>query len=86
MGHENLLLWIESQSPSVIAFTTFGLCYASVAVIFALSRAIAPRRFAADLKSTTPVMLTPLAVILGLLIAFVASRVWTNADHANAAI
>ena len=31
-------------------------------------------------------MLTPLAVILGLLIAFLAQRVWTNIDHANAYI
>ena len=29
-------------------------------------------------------MLTPLAVILGLLIAFLASRVWSNLDRANA--
>ena len=32
----------------------------------------------ADLKATTPVMLTPLSVIIGLLIAFLATRVWNN--------
>ena len=84
MGLERLLLWIEGQSSSVIAVIAFGFCYASSAIIFALSRAAASRRFAAELKATTPVMLTPLAVILGLLIAFVASHVWDNVDHANA--
>jgi hypothetical protein len=36
-----------------------------------------------QLNATTPVMLTPLAVIAGLLIAFLASRVWSNVDRAN---
>jgi hypothetical protein len=84
MGVERLVLWVESQSTSLIAVITFGFCYASAVFIFVLSRAAASRRFAAELKATTPVMLTPLAVILGLLIAFVASHVWDNVDHANA--
>jgi Protein of unknown function (DUF4239) len=54
------------------------------AFIFVLSKIVATHRVAADLKATTPVMLTPLAVIIGLLIAFLASRVWANLDHANA--
>src|SRR5262249_920258 len=83
MGVERLFLWIEGQSFSIIALVAFGLCYASAAVIFVLSRVIASRRFAAELKGTTPVMLTPLAVILGLLLAFVASRVWNHVDNAN---
>ncbi|MGC2080935.1 MAG: hypothetical protein WA728_33975 [Xanthobacteraceae bacterium] len=31
-------------------------------------------------------MLTPLSVLTGLVIAFVASRIWTNFDHANAIV
>jgi hypothetical protein len=38
------------------------------------------------LKATTPVMLTPLAVLIGLLIAFVASRIWGNYDRADALV
>jgi hypothetical protein len=83
MGIEHLLLWIESQSSSSIAVIAFGFCYASAALVFALSRAAASRRIAVELKATTPVMLTPLAVILGLLIAFLASHVWENVDRAN---
>jgi hypothetical protein len=81
-----LLLWIESQSPATIALITVGLCYASAAVIFAFSRAVASHRFAAALKATTPVMLTPLAVLMGLVIAFDASRVWGNYDHSYALV
>lgn len=76
-----LLLWIESQPPATIALITFGLSYASAAVIFAFARVVAPHRLAAALKATTPVMLTPLAVLMGLVIAFAASRVWANYDH-----
>jgi len=81
-----LLLWIESQSPETIALITFGLSYASAAVMFAFSRAVASHRFATALKATTPVMLTPLAVLIGLLIAFVASRIWGNYDRAEALV
>jgi hypothetical protein len=35
------------------------------------------------LKAVSPVTLTPLAVVLGLLIAFLASRVWENAGRAS---
>jgi hypothetical protein len=80
---EQILVWIETQSYSIIAVIAFACCYAVAGIVFFLSRAIVGRRFTEQLKATTPVMLTPLAVILGLLFAFVASRVWNNVDHAN---
>lgn len=83
---DRLLLWIEAQSPAIIALITFGICYACAAVIFAFARVVLPRRIADELKATTPVMLTPLAVLTGLVIAFVASRIWINFDHANALV
>jgi hypothetical protein len=36
-----------------------------------------------ELKTASPVTLTSLAVILGLLIAFIAAQVWDNVAHAN---
>jgi hypothetical protein len=81
-----LLLGIESQSPFTIALITFGACYVCAGVIFAFARVVVPRRIADELKGTTPVMLTPLAVLTGLVIAFVASRIWTNFDHAHALV
>lgn len=79
-----MFLWIESQDSFVIALLMFGLCYALAAAVFVAAAALSRRRIAGDMKATTPVMLTPLSVITGLLIAFLASRVWSNLDHAQA--
>jgi hypothetical protein len=34
----------------------------------------------------SPVMLTPLAVVFGLLVGFLAAQVWSDGDRANAAV
>jgi hypothetical protein len=81
-----VVLWIESQSTPLIALLVFSLSYVLAAIIFLAIKAISRWRIAEELKGMTPVMLTPLAVIVGLLIAFLASRVWTNIDRANAVI
>jgi hypothetical protein len=79
-----MIPWIESQDTAIIAVLVFALSYLLAAAIFVAGAAISRRRIAVELKATTPVMLTPLAVIAGLLIAFLASRVWSNVDRANA--
>lgn len=86
MGYDRLLLWIESQPAFIIALITFGACYVCVAIIFVIARVLVPKNIANELKATTPVMLTPLAVLTGLVIAFVASRIWTNFDSAHAIV
>ncbi|MBV9249068.1 MAG: DUF4239 domain-containing protein [Acetobacteraceae bacterium] len=78
-----MIAWLESQRSEVIALLVFGLSYIMVAVILALASILSRRRIAADLKMSTPTMLTPLSLLLGLLIAFLAARVWTNLDRAN---
>jgi hypothetical protein len=83
MEFERLLLWIESQPAIVIALITFGACYLCAAIIFVIDRVLVSKRVWNELKATTPVMLTPLSVLTGLVIAFVASRIWVNLDHAN---
>jgi hypothetical protein len=75
--------WIESQRPEIIALVVFGCSYAVVALLVIAAASLATRRIGADLKATTPVMMTPLSVILGLLIAFLATRVWNNLDRAG---
>jgi len=79
------MLWIESQNTPVIVLLTFAFAYVLAAFVFGAARIVATRRLAADhLKATTPAMLTPLGMIIGLLIAFHAARVWANLDHASA--
>lgn len=79
-----MIEWVEAQRVEVIVLITFGLAYLIVAIILLGFRPLASRPIALDLKATTPVMLTPLAVIAGLLVAFLATRVWSNLDRANA--
>jgi hypothetical protein len=78
-----MLLWLESQSIPVITVVVFAACYALAAVIFAAGVLISRWPVGTELKATTPVMMTPIGIITGLLIAFLASRVWTNLDHAR---
>ncbi len=75
--------WIETQRPEVIVLMVFGSSYMVVALLLIASAQLATRPIGADLKATTPVMLTPLSVIIGLLIAFLARRVWNNLDRAS---
>jgi hypothetical protein len=79
-----MILWVESQDTEVIALLVFGLCYALAALLFLAAAIVSRRRLALELKATSPVMLTPLGIVAGLLIAFLASRVWANLDHAHA--
>jgi uncharacterized protein DUF4239 len=78
-----MIHWIESQPASAIAIIALCLCYAVAAAIFIAVTALSRWPVAAQLKTISPVTLTPLAVILGLLIAFLAARVWENVAHAN---
>src|SRR5262245_1220643 len=75
--------WIEAHSAFVIIVFMFSVCYVLTAVIFSLAALLCDRPVAKYLKPVVPVTLTPLGVILGLLIAFLAARVWTNLDRAG---
>jgi hypothetical protein len=77
-----MIAWIESQQTEVIALVTFGLTYVIVGLIGMAAAFVSTRRISVEVKSVTPVILTPLSVVFGLLIAFLANRVWTNFDHA----
>ena len=70
--------WIEAQSTAVIVLLVFGVCYLLTAAIFCLAALLSRRAVAKSLKAVVPVKLAHLGVILGLVIAFLASRVWTN--------
>ena len=79
-----MIAWVESQSVGGIAVIVFGFCYLMAALILAAVVAAATRpAIAAALRLTSPTMLTPLSLIAGLLIAFLAARVWSNVDHAH---
>jgi len=74
---------IDARHRHVITGIVFCLCYAVAAAVFGASTALSRRPVAEQLKTISPVTLTPLAVVLGLLIVFLAARVWENVGHAN---
>lgn len=48
--------------------------------------ALATGKRAPAMKAMSPVMLTPLAVVFGLIIGFLCAQVWNDAERANAAV
>jgi len=56
------------------------------AIVYAISFALAARGLESSLKGVSPVMLTPLAVLFGLIVAFLSSQVWSDSQRANAAV
>lgn len=81
-----MVVWIESQPAGLIAALVFGSSYLVALAILGVCCVISQWRAAAHLRATTPVMLTPLSVIAGLLIAFLAARVWGNLDRAASSV
>jgi hypothetical protein len=78
-----MLSWIESQPTSVIALIVFSVTYLLAALFFCVARLLSRRPIAKELQAITPGILSPLGTMLGILIAFLAVRVWTNLDHAQ---
>jgi hypothetical protein len=79
-----MLWWLETQETLVIVLIVFAFCYLLAALILVGLAVLSRSPIAGALHVTTPAMLTPLAVIFGLVIAFLATRVWGNLDHAQA--
>jgi hypothetical protein len=78
-----MIFWLESQSTKMISLIVFGLIYLAAASPFfpwsTLSRVLVRE----ELRTVTPGVLSPLGAVLGILIAFLAARVWANVDRAE---
>jgi len=80
-----MISWLESQPVAVIVVVGYMLCFSMAAVTFVIGHLLSKTKLADDLAVITPTLLTPLGVILGLLLVFLSSRVWTNVDRATLA-
>src|SRR5262249_39660791 len=78
-----MLAWVAGQSILVIALIAFAWCYVMAAVIYGAVVAAVRRGHASVLKASSPVTLTPLAVIFGLLVGFLAADVWPSFERAR---
>jgi hypothetical protein len=81
-----IIYWIEAQETFGIAIITLLLTFAFAAMVFFVATKLSRCAIGEELKLISPVTLTPLAVILGLLFAFLAARVWENVGHAQEAV
>jgi Protein of unknown function (DUF4239) len=75
--------WIESQSAPVIALIVFGFVYLAAVGIFLLTVWVSGHPVGKHVAALTPGLLSPLGTILGILIVFLAARVWANLDRAH---
>jgi Protein of unknown function (DUF4239) len=78
-----MILWIESQRTEVIFLIVFGLTYLAAALVVLFAALASRTSSGAELQTVTPGILSPLGAILGILIAFLAARVWANVDRAE---
>src|SRR5262245_34848798 len=76
------MLWVETQSTFVIGILVFGFCYLLATVTLCGALMFSRLAVAPSLTRVSEVMMS-LVVILGLLIGFLAARVWENVDRAN---
>ena len=76
--HELPVVWM-----SLVVFAAVGVV---ATLIYWVVLALAARGHTAAFKAVSPVMLTPLAVVFGLIVGFMCAQVWTDADRANGAV
>jgi Protein of unknown function (DUF4239) len=78
--------WLLSLPVLWMGLLIFAAIYAVTAVIHFSIMALAVGDRARAFKAISPGMLPPLSVIFALLVAFLASQAWNDADRASAAV
>jgi hypothetical protein len=78
--------WLHNLPIIWMAIVVFGVCYFVAAVVFFAVDALGRSRSGAAFRGLSPGMLSPLGVIFGLLVAFIAAQVWNDVEHARLAV
>jgi hypothetical protein len=81
-GQPMLRSWLEAQPIVVIGIVVFVIAYSFTAIVFVLI-AYSPASYRRHYKQLSPVTVTALSLVLGVLLGFLASRVWANFDRAT---
>ena len=76
--HQLPVVWM-----AVVVFAGIGVVTAG---IYCVVLALAARGWTPAFKAVSPVMLTPLAVIFGLIVGFLCAQVWNDGERANGAV
>ena len=78
--------WLLNLPVLWMGIVILGFIYLGTAGIYLLVMRLAVGDRLKAFKAITPAILPPLSVVFGLLIAFLASQVWGEADKASAAV
>ena len=78
--------WLLNLPVLWMGATILGAIYTVAAGLYVLVTALAVGERARAFKAISPGMLPPLAIIFALLVAFLASQVWNDADRASIAV
>jgi hypothetical protein len=78
--------WLHNLPVIWMVIVVFGFTYALAAVIYGVVMALAVGERARSFKIVSSGMISPLCVIFGLFVAFMAAQVWNDGAQANAAI
>jgi len=83
---KNMADWLYHLPVVWMAVVVFAATFLVSAAIYAAVLALATGERARAFKAMSPVMLTPLAVVFGLIVAFLAAQVWSDVERANNAV
>jgi hypothetical protein len=78
--------WLYHLPVVWMAVVVFAVTLLISGAIYVAVLALATGERGRAFKAMSPVMLTPLAVVFGLIVAFLASGVWTDGERANTAV
>src|SRR4029453_296195 len=78
--------WLYHLPVVWMAVVVFAATFLVSGAIYAAVLALATGERARAFKAMSPVMLTPLAVVFGLIVAFLAAQVWSDVERANTAV
>src|SRR5215203_1786835 len=78
--------WIHGLPVAIMAVLVFAATYGAAALLYAIVLTLARGERARDFKGVSPGLLSPLGVIFGLMVAFLAAQIWGDVDRANGAV
>src|SRR2546426_10563843 len=85
-GPTSMMYWLHQLPVVWMALVVFAGIAVATALIYWAVLALAASGRTPAFKAMSPVMLTPLAVVFGLIVGFLAAQVWSDAERANGAV
>ena len=80
------MYWLHQLPVVWMALVVFAGIAVATALIYWAVLALAARGWMPAFKAVSSVMLTPLAVVFGLIVGFLAAQAWSDAERANGAV